>query len=154
VNSETHTITHPILEEVSRRPTSTSRTWIAKGAAAGACVAVLANLAVFLVGNLGAPIRVVTGWAPDGADVRISEVIITTIVSVLAGAAALWVLERRRANGFRIWVVVAAAVAIASAVPLFGLDVDAGSKIALSTMHILTGSAVIAAQAFARRSTN
>jgi hypothetical protein len=64
---------------------------------------------------------------------------------------ALPPLQRRRANGFHVWVSVAAVVAVVSAVPLLRLDIDAGSKVALSAMHLSTGLSAIAGHAIARR---
>ena len=128
-----------------------SRATIARGAAIGAGIALLANLVVYMFGNVGAPIRVVTGWQPDGADLTLVEVVLASIVWVMIGAAALWLMERRLTHAFRRWIVLAGATTIVSLVPLLGLDVDAGSKVALCAMHIVTGASTITGQALARR---
>lgn len=143
----TNTMTPPAS---AGRP-ATSRTTLAKGAAIGAGLALLANLVVYLIGNAGAPIRVVTGWQPDGADLTFAEVVIATIVWVMIGAAALWLMERRLTRGFRRWTILAAVFTLGSLVPLFGLDVDTGSKLALSVMHIVVGASTIAGQSFVVR---
>jgi hypothetical protein len=124
---------------------------LVRGGAIGTGLALAANLVVWLVGHIGAPTRVVTGWAPDGEDLSIANVVVTTVVLVLLGAALLWVLERRRADAFRIWVIVAAVFAVASIPPVLRLDIDGGSKLALAAMHLATGAAAIAGQAIVRR---
>jgi hypothetical protein len=126
-------------------------TKLARGARIGLGLALVASLAIFVLGNLGAPIRVVTGWSPDGADLTVGEVVIVTIVAVALGSAALFVLDRFRADGFRTWAVAALVVTAASIPPLWGLDVDTGSKLALSAMHVAVGLAVVAGQGVARR---
>lgn len=120
------------------------------GASIGAGLALAGNLAVFAAGNAGAPIRVVTGGSPGGTDLALNEVVATTLVAVYAGAVLLALLGRR-ADRFRLWTGLAAALAVASAVPLWRLEVDTGSKAALTTMHLLTGAAAIAGQVAARR---
>jgi hypothetical protein len=119
------------------------------GVALGIALAWATTSIVFVVGNLGAPIRVVTGWAPDGADLSAAEYLITSAVAVALGGAALWWMERRR-DRLRAWSLVVAAVSVASALPLWGLDVDAGSKVALTCMHLVTGAAAVAGQSAAR----
>jgi hypothetical protein len=128
-----------------------SRATLARGAAIGIGVALVANLVVYLIGDAGAPIRVVTGWQPDGADLTVVEVVIASITWVMIGAVALWLMERRLTHAFRRWIVLAGATTIVSLVPLLGLDVDAGSKLALCAMHIVTGASTITGQALARR---
>jgi Family of unknown function (DUF6069) len=143
----TNTMTLPASAE---RPVA-SRTTLARGAAIGAGVALLANLVIYLIGNAGAPIRVVTGWQPDGADLTFAEVVIATIVWVTIGAAALWLMERHLTRGFHRWTVLAAVITLASLVPLFALDVDTASLLALSFMHIVVGASTIAGQSFVVR---
>jgi hypothetical protein len=109
-------------------------------------------MAVFLLGNLGAPIRVVTGSNSAGADLSIGEVVVTASVSVVLGGLVLWLLERRRADGLRTWERTAVVVAILSALPLLRLDIDAASKASLVAMHLLTGAAAITAHRIVRRS--
>jgi hypothetical protein len=143
----TNTMTTPAAAEQALA----SRATIATGSAIGAGLALLATLVVYLIGNGGAPIRVVTGWQPDGADLTVVEVVIASITWVMIGAVALWLMERRLTHAFRRWIVLAGATTIVSLVPLLGLDVDAGSKLALCAMHIVTGASTIAGQALARR---
>ena len=100
----TNTMTTPAAAEQALA----SRATIATGAAIGAGLALLANLVVYLIGDAGAPIRVVTGWQPDGADLTLVEVVIASIVWVMIGAAALWLMERRLTHAFRRWIVLAA----------------------------------------------
>jgi len=135
----------------STDPTGPARPALRRGTALGLAPAVAATTTVFTVGNLGAPVRVVTGQAPDGADLGLGEVVVTTVVAVLAGAGLLWLLDRYRADGFRLWVPAASAVAVLSAIPLWRLDIDAGSKLTLTAMHLATGCAAIAGHALVRR---
>jgi len=140
--------------DTATRPATTARTRaatrVAVGAAVGLGLALVADTVAYALGNLGSPVRVVTGWAPDGADLSYGELVSTAAVAIALGAVALWVLDRRGAQGFRVWAIMAAVVAVLSAVPLFHLDVDLGSKLTLASMHLLTGAAAIAGQAFIR----
>lgn len=129
---------------INHRPVTTRRTLL--GTALGIGAAVVATAAVFAIGNVGAPIRVVTGWSPDGADLTLLEVVLTASIAVALGGALLWWMERRWARSLHIWERIAAATALVSALPLLRLDVDAGSKVSLVCMHLLTGLCAIAAQ--------
>jgi hypothetical protein len=131
------------------RPTAAGRR-VAAGTAAGVVLVTVANAAVFLVGDIGAPVRVVTGWEPDGVAMRLADVLVASVTWVLIGAAGLWLLERFRADGFRIWTGLAIAIAVLSIIPLFRLDIDAGSKVTLSVMHLVVGAAAIAGHALVR----
>jgi len=135
---------------IDRRPARPIARGVALGAMRGAAVALTVNITIWLVGRAGAPVRVVTGWAPDGADLTAGEVIATTVVAVGLGGALLGRMQRRT-DRFRTWVIIVASVAVASALPLCRLDVDTGSKVTLSCMHLATGACVIAAQFAARR---
>ncbi|MGB5756106.1 MAG: DUF6069 family protein [Acidimicrobiales bacterium] len=115
-----------------------------RGAVLGCGIAFIGNAVIFAIGNVGTPVRVVTGWAPDGADLSLAEVAITTIVSIAAGTAILAALDHRRRNALRPWTILAAVVAAASAAPVWRLDVDTGSKLTLTLMHIWTGAAAVA----------
>jgi hypothetical protein len=121
-----------------------------RGGVFGVALAWVLTSLVFVVGNMGAPIRVVTGWAPDGADLRVIEYLLTAAIAVLLGAALLWAMERRGRDRLRAWTVVVAVVAIGSTIPLWRLDVDRGSKCCLTLMHLLTGAAAVAGQRLAR----
>lgn len=124
---------------------------LALGTALGLVLAVAGDMVLHLVGNLGAPVRTVTGWAPDGADLRVAEVVTTAVTAVLLGTGALWLMQRRGADRFHLWVRLAVAAAVVSALPLLRLEVDAGSKVTLVAMHQVTGAAAIAGHAVARR---
>jgi len=139
---------HPEQGNVDSGTTGRS---VARGTALGVVLAVPATTVVFAIGNLGSPIRVVTGWHPQGADLTVAEVLVTVTISVLAGGVLLWFMDRRRVDWFRPWTAVAGVVTIASAIPLLRLHIDAGSKVSLATMHLLTGIAAIAGQAVMRR---
>lgn len=95
-------------------PATARDTTIVRGTALGAGLALVSTVAVFVLGNLGAPITVVTGWNPDGADLTLTEVVVTAPVSVVLGGLLLWLLERWRTDAVRVWEVTAAVVAIVS----------------------------------------
>lgn len=117
-----------------------------RGGLLGTAAALAATSCLYALGNVGSNVQVVTGWAPDGADLRYAEVLSTVAVAVLAGAGLLAVLERRSASALRTWSAIAVSVAVLSALPLWRLEVDAGSKLWLTAMHLATGACAIAAQ--------
>ena len=123
----------------------------AAGGAIGAVVGSAGALAVLAIANIGSPVRVITGWAPDGVDLGVADVVITTIVSVAIAAVGLAVLERVSRRGLSTWTIAVAAVTVLSCLPLWRLDLDTGSKAALSMMHLVVGAVVIGAQRFVRR---
>jgi hypothetical protein len=92
------------------------------------------------------PVQVVTGWAPNGADVSAFEIVGTVVLSIAAGAALLAALGRLRRDPFPPWAALVGAVAVLSSVPLWGLPVGTGSKAALTLMHLLTGAGAVAGQ--------
>lgn len=126
---------------------------IAKGGGIGLGLALLANLAIFLIARAGSPIQIVLSGETTASDLPIAAVVGASIVPLLAGAGALWVLERVRADGFRIWTVLAAGFTVLSVGAPLTLDIDNRSKAALAAMHVATGAAAIAGQFIARRST-
>jgi hypothetical protein len=129
-----------------------ARSATAQGAAIGVGLALAVDSVVYLVGNMGAPVQVITGWSSaTGKDLSYGEVVGTVLAAVVLGALLLAWMLRRRGNGLRRWIVAAAAVAVVSAIPLFRLDIDTGSKLSLASMHLLTGAAAIAAQLITRR---
>lgn len=114
-----------------------------KGAALGAAAALVANLAIFLVGNAGAPLQVVTPGDTVASDLPIGAVIAASIVPLLLGTAVLWGLQKWRPNGATIWMWTAATLGVVSIASPASLDVDTGSKIALSIMHVATAVAAV-----------
>jgi Family of unknown function (DUF6069) len=120
------------------------------GGAVGTALALPGTGAISGLGRLGAPVRVVTGWAPEGADLSVGEVVGTVVVSVAVGAALLALLERRSARASAMWVALAVTVAVVSALPLLHLEVDAHSKVALVAMQLTTGAAASAGHALVR----
>ena len=118
------------------------------GVAIGLALAV--NLVVFLAGTAGAPIRVVTGWAPDGTDLRYADVVVATLVLLALGTGVLWLLQRWRADALRIWTGLVVAFTLLSIPPVLRLDIDAGSMLTLSVMHLVVGAAALLGQRGAR----
>lgn len=122
-----------------------NRTLLA-GTGLGILAAWLADLAILMIANIGAPVRVVTGWSPDGANLTAAEVLITSATAVASTGLGLWWWERHNPRAFRPWSIIVTALAALSAVPLWRLDVDAGSKVALTLMHLTTGSCAVLGQ--------
>lgn len=146
----TPTLDTPLVELRRTARAAGPHPW--RGALAGGALATAACSVVYAIGRIGEPIRVVTGWAPDGADLTLVEMVLTIATSVAAGGLVLWLMDRRSAPGaWRRWVGLTAAVALLSTVPLWQLEVGAGSKLGLSAMHVLTGASAIAGQHLARR---
>ncbi len=125
---------------------------IALGGLIGIGCALVANLVVFAVGNIGAPLQVVAPGDTLAADLPVGAVIGASILPIVVGAIRLWVLERFLANGFRVWTILVVALAVVSIASPAGLDVDTGSKLALGAMHLLVGAAAVVGQTIARRS--
>lgn len=130
---------------------ATDRRGLVRGTVLAAGLALVANAGVFLLGAAGAPIRVITGWAPDGTDLRYVDVVVATVSLLALGTLVLAVLERVRSDGFRVWSVLAVAFAVLSVFPVLRLDIDAGSKVTLGVMHVVVGLAAVAGQRLARR---
>lgn len=92
----------------------------------------------------------VTGWEPDGAYyLGVGDVIGATVALAAIGTMALWAFERFRDDGFREWAIVAALVAVVWILPVLRLDIDAGSKVALSAMHLVVAATAIIRPFFA-----
>lgn len=127
---------------------------LAKGAAIGSAIALVANLIVFVIGNAGAPLQVVVGGDTEASDLPVGAVIGASIVPLLLGAIGLWLAYRFLPKSFTIWSAVVAVLAVVSIVGPLGLDIDTGSKVALTVMHLTTGAAAIIGQSLVRNSTN
>jgi Family of unknown function (DUF6069) len=124
----------------------TTRTLIAAG------VAVAGNTLVWALGRIGEPIRVIVGTEGKSEPLAWSHVAITTIVATVLGGVVLAVM-RRRGISDRVWATAALVIAVASAVPLWRLDIDANSKTVLTAMHLFTGVCCVTAHAGRRRRT-
>lgn len=117
-----------------------------RGGLLGAGLAVAGCLLVYFVGSAGAPVRVVTGSAPEGADLGPGSVVASAALGVALGTLLLGWLERVLARGFRVWVAIAAVTAVVSAIPLWWLAIDTRSKVFLTAMHLVAGLAALAGQ--------
>src|SRR4051812_41327895 len=89
-----------------------------RGTLIGLAAAFVATTIAFLIGSIGEPVRVVTGWNPDGAELTYAEVVITAGTAVALGGVLLWWMGHRSRHGFLRWQRIAIAVAVLSAVPL------------------------------------
>ena len=116
------------------------------GTAVGILAAWVIDLAILVVANIGAPVRVVTGWAPDGADLTVIEIVLTAAVAIAVAGGALMLWDRRSARALEHWTVAVMVLAALSALPLWGLDVETGSKVALTVMHLATGGCAVLGQ--------
>lgn len=114
------------------------------GAAVGTGTALAGNAVLFALGAIGEPIHVIIGADAAPTAVTLFEVAATTVIAIVVGTLALWVTRWRRL-GDRTWAIGAAVVAVASAVPLWGLEIDTSSQLFLTSMHLLTGACCIAA---------
>jgi hypothetical protein len=119
-----------------------------RGAAIGIGLALVANLVVFFAANalLDGSIQVMTPGTTTGADLPLLAVVLATVVPLLVGGVTLWLLTKMTGRALAVWSVVAAVVAVASLAQPLVLDVDAGSKVALSIMHLATGAMAIVGQ--------
>lgn len=136
---------------ITNSTTAATPATIAKGGAIGIGLALIATLAIYLVGNSGAPLQVVMAGDKLASDLPIGLVVGASILPLVMAAVGLWVFERFLANGFRVWAGTVAVLAVATIAAPVSLDVDTGSKIALALMHIAVGAAAIVGQALARR---
>jgi uncharacterized BrkB/YihY/UPF0761 family membrane protein len=127
---------------------------LAKGAAIGTAIALVANLIVFVIGNTGAPLQVVVGSDTEASDLPVGAVIGASIVPLVLGAVGLWLAYRFLPKSFTVWSAVVAVLAVVSIFGPFGLDIDTGSKVALAVMHVATGAAAIVGQSLVRNNTN
>ncbi len=134
----------------SVRTRATVRT-LGVGLGLGALAAVVANSLVFAVANLGAPIHVPSGTGSEVVDLGLADILVASIAWLVIGAVGLWVCEKLFARGFAIWAIGAVVITAASIVPVVALDVDAGSKVALSVAHVVVVVAAVGGQAVARR---
>lgn len=116
------------------------------GTGLGILAAWAATVAILAVANIGSPVRVVTGWSPDGAELTVIEVLITSAVSIAIAGLALSLWDRRSASALHQWSIAVAVLAALSSVPLWRLDVDAASKATLTLMHLTTGTCAVLGQ--------
>ena len=121
------------------------------GLGLGALAAIVTNGLVFAVANLGAPIQVESGGDPKLVDLGLADVLVASVAWLVIGAAGLWVCEKLFARGFAIWAIGASVITAASIVPVLALDVDAGSKVALTVAHVVVAVAAVGGQYWAGR---
>ena len=121
-----------------------SRRSLVRGGVIGGASALLGNAALFALGSIGEPGRVVIGADAAPKPLTLFEVAATTVIAIALGTLALWVTRWRRLSD-RTWAIGVAVVAAASAVPLWGLEIDTSSQLVLTAMHLLTGVCCIAA---------
>lgn len=143
------TTTTPSATETSS--TTPSSATIVKGGAVGIGLALVANIVVFLIGNAGASLQVVANGDKTPSDLPLGAVIAASLVPLIVGAVGLRLFERFRVDGYRIWVALAAVLAVVSVAAPITMDTDSGSKVALTVMHLATGAAAITGHALARR---
>ena len=138
---------------VGSRPAMSPPATLARGAGIGIGLALVANLIVFLIGSAGAPLQVIIGNDTTPSDLPIGAVIAASVVPLLIGAVGLGVLQRFLTKGMQIWTALVGVLTVASIVGPLGLDIDDGSKVALTIMHLATGAAAVIGQTLAHHST-
>jgi hypothetical protein len=140
------------MTEASAGTGSPSRTALPSGPVwrAGLLAALAATVANAIVWVLLQPILDVGLQVPtEPGGTELSElplglVIGVTAVAGLVGAVVLRLLSRRGPSGIRLWVILAAAFGVLSALPAFGLDVSTGRRLGLVLFHLLATVTVIA----------
>jgi hypothetical protein len=123
-----------------------------RGAGWGILAALVANTAVFVLANaiLSGSVQTAQGdQAPT--DLPYVAVAMASVVPLLLGALALWVIARFSGSALRIWTGIVVVLTLLSLLAPASLPVDGGSKAALAAMHLLTGAAAIWGQRRAAR---
>ena len=115
-----------------------------RGAGWGILAALVANTVVFVLANalLSGSVQTAQGdQAPT--DLPYAAVAVASVVPLLLGAFVLWVIARFSGSALRIWTGIAVVLTLLSLLAPGSLPIDAGSKVALAAMHLLTGAAAI-----------
>lgn len=109
-----------------------------RGATAGAVIATLVNTALWVGGRAAG----VSFEVPDSlvAEVDIVSVVLTTPVMFAIGSGLLALAARRSRRWARAVVVVAALVAVVSAMTPLVTAADTATGVLLATMHLVTGA--------------
>lgn len=131
----TATLTRPVTASA---PTTLRSVKHAAFQAAG--LAAAANVAIWLAGRAAG----VAFAVPDfrtGAFVALGlpQILVSTVVPIMAGAA-LWAVLARRPAGPRVVRVAAAAVTLLSLGGPLGLPVDTATRVLLAAMHLVAGA--------------
>jgi len=140
------------MTEASAGTGSPSRTalpsgpvWRAGLLAALAATAANAIVWVLLLPVLDAGLQVpVQPGSTELNELPLGAVVGVTAVSSLVGAVVLWLLTRRGSSGVRLWVILAVAFGVLSALPAFGLEVSTGRRLGLVLFHLVATVTVIA----------
>ena len=77
-------------------------------------------------------------------ELPLGAVVFITALSSLVGAVVLWLLTRRGPSGVRLWVILAIAFGVLSALPAFGIDVSTGRQLGLVLFHLMATVVVVA----------
>lgn len=131
--------------------TSPVRTLLRRGALLG-LAALVTNLVVLGLGRaLGASFTL-PSLGDTTTEVSVTAVLLATVASLAVGiGAAAFFLARQAPRGIRILQVIGGVIAVVSVASPAVADTDTATKVALSVMHLVVGSAYIAAlQPFAR----
>jgi hypothetical protein len=140
------------MTEASAGTGSPSRTALPSGPVwrAGLLAALAATVAnavvwVLLLPVLDAGLQVpVQPGSTELNELPLGAVVGVTAVSSLVGAVVLWLLTRRGSSGVRLWVILAVAFGVLSALPAFGLEVSTGRQLGLVLFHLVATVTVIA----------
>jgi Family of unknown function (DUF6069) len=125
---------------------------LAEGTATGVAIALVINLAIYLMGNRGAALRVVTQGAVVPSKLGIVNVVGASIVPVSVASIGAWILRRKFANGLAIWTRLVIVLTMFSLLGPLVLEVQTDSKISLLAMHLATTASALTGQRVSRRS--
>jgi Family of unknown function (DUF6069) len=142
----------PSLSNTTNPAISLSPSSLAKGALFGTALGLVANVVVWLIGRIGKPIQIVAVRGDPPIDLALVRVVIATIVAMILGTALLFILSKVRADSFTLWATIVMVIAVLTVFGPLSLKIDAGSKVCLAIIHLLTGATAIAGHSFARRS--
>ncbi len=109
-------------------------------------LAAVANLLVLGLasGLLGQAILIVMPIAPGPVQVQAFQVALMSFLPALAAGLLLWALGKLTARPFRWFTIVSVIVLVLSFAPSWMLDVDTGSKLWLSVMHVVAAVVIVA----------
>lgn len=143
--------TGPIRQPTGSRPETTRSRAVWRTGLAAAGIAAAANLAVFALARAaGTPFQVRFPGHQAATSVAVGDVLGASLGALAIGTAvaALWL--RRLPHGLAAAQVTGAVIALLSLATPLGVHASAGTKEALATMHLIAGTAFVAAMGRAR----
>ena len=104
-------------------------------------VALILNLLVYFVGRslLDVPFTV----AQDPSVVTLMPIIIVTIITTIGAGLVAWLLQRTTDNFVRIFLWLAAILALLSLIPVYSMAIGRPSFFSLGLMHVITAASAV-----------